>query len=103
MLESPSDQDLRRRLAVLRRDFLDDGMLEATSAGERAVRFELDPPALAIFEELPLVEERMELDLIDGRRNRGRFQQLLEVRDRVIAHADGTREALLPQLQERFP
>ncbi len=45
----------------------------------------------------------MELDLIDGRRKRGRFQQLLEVRDRVVAHADGTGEALLPQLLERFP
>src|SRR5205807_8386584 len=45
MLESPSDEDLSRGLAVLRGDFLDDGMLEATPAGERAVRFELDPTA----------------------------------------------------------
>jgi hypothetical protein len=77
VLEPPSDEDLRWRLVVRRGDFREEGMLQPAPAGERTVRLDLDPVALAVVEELSLVEEGMELHLIDCGRHRGGFQQFL--------------------------
>lgn len=55
MLETPTDQDLGGRPAVLRSNGLDDRVVESMSAGERTVRLELDAVALAEREQIGLV------------------------------------------------
>src|SRR5712691_3742540 len=103
MLQAPTNHDLCGRMGVLRGELRDDRMLQPAPSCERAVRLELDSVFLAKREQILLEEERMELDLIDGRRRWRRGQELFQVPDRVIAHADGTGEALVVQLQEGFP
>src|SRR6267378_3423485 len=88
MLQAPADEDLRGGPPVLCGDFRDHRVLEAASSGERAVCLQLDAMLLTILEEVTLVQERMEFDLLHRRRNRRGRQELLQVRNGIIAHAD---------------
>src|SRR6267143_3206936 len=103
VLQAPPNHDLRGRTGVLRGKLRDDRMFQPAPARERAVGLELDSVFLAKRKQVLLEEERMELDLVDGWRRRRSGQELLQVSDRVIAHADRTGEALVVQLQEGFP
>src|SRR3989442_10748122 len=103
MLKAPADQDLRGRPILLRSNFRDEAVRQATSPGEGAVRLKLDFPFATELEQLLLIQERMELDLVHGRWDRPGRKHFLQMADRVVAHADRTSEAFLVELRERFP
>src|SRR5438093_833024 len=103
MLQAPTNQDLGRGPTVPRCDLRNDRMIESMTTGEGAVCFELDLLAHAEFEQLLLIEERMELDLVHGGRSGCCGEQFLQVSDRVVAHPDRPRESLVTDLEERLP
>src|SRR2546422_6009891 len=78
-------------------------MIESMTAGEGAVRFQLNLLADAESEQLLLIQEGVELDLVHGGRSRGRPEQFLPVSDRVVAHPPRPRESPVTDLQERPP
>src|SRR5712692_6706940 len=103
VLQAPSNQNLSRRPLVLRCDLIDDRMLQSVPAGKGAVCLQLNPVAHAELEQLLLIQEGMELDLIDGGRNRRCRKQLLQVTNRVVAHADRPSESPVAELEQRLP
>src|SRR5256885_8441577 len=103
MLQAPTNQDLGRGPTVPRCDLRNDRMIESMTAGEGAVRFQLNLLADAESEQLLLIQEGVELDLVHGGRGRGRPGEFLPVSGRVVAHPPPPRESLLTGLQERLP
>src|SRR2546428_4510425 len=103
MLQAPTNQDLGRGPTVPRCDLRNDWMIESMTAGEGAVRFQLNLLADAESEQLLLIQEGVELDLVHGGRGPGRPAQFLHAADRVVAHPPPPPETLLPDLQERPP
>src|SRR2546422_2062306 len=103
MLQAPTNQDLGRGPTVPRCDLRNDRMIESMTAGEGAVRFQLNLLADAESEQLLLIQEGVELDLVHGGRGRGRPGQFLPGADRVVCHPPPPREALAPDLYERPP
>src|SRR3989449_7722532 len=103
MLQAPTNQDLGRGPTVPRCDLRNDRMIESMTAGEGAVRFQLNLLADAESEQLLLIQEGVELDLVHGGRSRGRPEQFLPVSDRVGGHPHRARAALPPALLERLP
>src|SRR3982751_1411726 len=78
-------------------------MVQTLAVRERAVRLDADAVPRAERAPLPPLEERRQLDLIDGR-NAGRLaQQLLEMRHQEVADADRTRAAFRVDALERPP
>src|SRR5687768_16692006 len=71
LLQMPADDHLRRRLAVLLCDLRNGRIVERGAAAERAIGLDLDPLRLMERAHLPLLILRMELDLVDGRRDAG--------------------------------
>src|SRR2546427_5448171 len=71
MLQAPTNQDLGRGPTVPRCDLRNDRMIESMTAGEGAVRFQLNLLADAESEQLLLIQEGVELDLVHGGRGRG--------------------------------
>src|SRR5690349_3596059 len=103
VLQGPAQQHLGGRLAVSRRDRAQARIGQLLAARERAVRLELNAVRAAEIEQGALVQERAEFDLIDARRRLGGGHELLEMSDRVVAHADRAALALLAQLHQRAP
>src|SRR2546426_6963801 len=68
MLQAPTNQDLGRGPTVPRCDLRNDRMIESMTAGEGAVRFQLNLLADAESEQLLLIQEGVELDLVHGGR-----------------------------------
>src|SRR3989442_3517110 len=66
MLQAPTNQDLGRGPTVPRCDLRNDRMIESMTAGEGAVRFQLNLLADAESEQLLLIQEGVELDLVHG-------------------------------------
>src|SRR3989441_11814544 len=71
MLQAPTNQDLGRGPTVPRCDLRNDRMIESMTAGEGAVRFQLNLLADAESEQLLLIQEGVELDLVHGGGGRG--------------------------------
>src|SRR2546422_4947373 len=103
MLQAPTNQDLGRGPTVPRCDLRNDRMIESMTAGEGAVRFQLNLLADAESEQLLLIQEGVELDLVHGGRGRGRPGQILHGSGRVVAHPAPPRGAPVPALSERPP
>src|SRR2546425_13294389 len=101
MLQAPTNQDLGRGPTVPRCDLRNDRMIESMTAGEGAVRFQLNLLADAESEQLLLIQEGVELDLVHGGRSRCRPGQFLQGSGRVVAHPHPPREVLVPDLSER--
>src|SRR2546426_7665261 len=72
MLQAPTNQDLGRGPTVPRCDLRNDRMIESMTAGEGAVRFQLNLLADAESEQLLLIQEGVELDLVHGGGGPGR-------------------------------
>src|SRR5437879_8225174 len=102
MLQAPTNQDLGRGPTVPRCDLRNDRMIESMTAGEGAVRFQLNLLADAESEQLLLIQEGVELDLVHGGRSRCRPEQFLQVSGRVVAHPDRPRAALVTDFQARL-
>jgi hypothetical protein len=67
--EMPADHDLRRRLAMFRRDVGNGWIAQQGPATERAPGFCFDPMLVVKRAQCPLLKPRMELDLIDRGRD----------------------------------
>src|SRR2546430_10558428 len=93
MLQAPTNQDLGRGPTVPRCDLRNDRMIESMTAGEGAVRFQLNLLADAESEQLLLIQEGVELDLVHGGRRRRRPRQLLPAAERVVSPPPRTRRA----------
>src|SRR2546426_4761644 len=98
MLQAPTNQDLGRGPTVPRCDLRNDRMIESMTAGEGAVRFQLNLLADAESEQLLLIQEGVELDLVHGGGGRGGPGQVLQGSGRVVAHPPPAREAPPPGL-----
>src|SRR2546425_7171230 len=98
MLQAPTNQDLGRGPTVPRCDLRNDRMIESMTAGEGAVRFQLNLLADAESEQLLLIQEGVELDLVHGGGGRGRPGQILPGSGPVVFPPPPTREALAPGL-----
>src|SRR2546427_2479983 len=103
MLQAPTNQDLGRGPTVPRCDLRNDRMIESMTAGEGAVRFQLNLLADAESEQLLLIQEGVELDLVHGGRRRGRPGEVLPGLGSVVAHPPRPRGAPLPGPQEAPP
>lgn len=60
-------------------------------------------PVINQIELHPLLQQRMQLYLVDHRRDAGFINQLLQMRHLEITHADALRQPLLLQLNQRLP
>src|SRR2546425_5167870 len=103
MLQAPTNQDLGRGPTVPRCDLRNDRMIESMTAGEGAVRFQLNLLADAESEQLLLIQEGVELDLVHGGRGRGCPGEVLPGAGRVVGHPPRPRGAPLTGLYERPP
>src|SRR2546425_4304923 len=103
MLQAPTNQDLGRGPTVPRCDLRNDRMIESMTAGEGAVRFQLNLLADAESEQLLLIQEGVELDLVHGGRGRGRPGQVLPGAGRGVSHPPPPRRAPLTGLLESPP
>src|SRR2546425_4154473 len=103
MLQAPTNQDLGRGPTVPRCDLRNDRMIESMTAGEGAVRFQLNLLADAESEQLLLIQEGVELDLVHGGRGRGVPGHVLPRLGRVVAHPHPARRAPATALLERLP
>src|SRR2546427_4082308 len=103
MLQAPTNQDLGRGPTVPRCDLRNDRMIESMTAGEGAVRFQLNLLADAESEQLLLIQEGVELDLVHGGRGRGRPGEVLPVAGGVVVHPPPAPGSPPPRLHERRP
>src|SRR2546421_8361671 len=103
MLQAPTNQDLGRGPTVPRCDLRNDRMIESMTAGEGAVRFQLNLLADAESEQLLLIQEGVELDLVHGGRGRGSPGAVLPGSGRGGAHPPRARESLATGLHEGHP
>src|SRR2546425_10387375 len=103
MLQAPTNQDLGRGPTVPRCDLRNDRMIESMTAGEGAVRFQLNLLADAESEQLLLIQEGVELDLVHGGRGRGGPAQILPVAERAGASPQPPPAAPLTGLSEPPP
>src|ERR1022692_757594 len=103
MLQAPSDHDLGRALGVSLSDVEDCRVAEFVSPRQGAVGLELYPLVVAEVEQLLLVEERVELDLVDGGGDLRAVEQLLKMSDGVVAHAYGPARTPSLELHQRLP
>src|SRR5437899_12762509 len=101
MLQAPTNQDLGRGPTVPRCDLRNDRMIESMTAGEGAVRFQLNLLADAESEQLLLIQEGVEVDLVHGGPRRRRPEQVRQVWDLVVAHPAARREAPATERQYR--
>src|SRR3989441_11119282 len=84
MLQAPTNQDLGRGPTVPRCDLRNDRMIESMTAGEGAVRFQLNLLADAESEQLLLIQEGVELDLVHGGGRPGRPAPFSPVSDSAV-------------------
>src|SRR2546427_3155313 len=98
MLQAPTNQDLGRGPTVPRCDLRNDRMIESMTAGEGAVRFQLNLLADAESEQLLLIQEGVELDLVHGGRGPGCPGQVLPGWAGVGAHPPPVGRAPPPRL-----
>src|SRR2546426_12647957 len=103
MLQAPTNQDLGRGPTVPRCDLRNDRMIESMTAGEGAVRFQLNLLADAESEQLLLIQEGVELDLVHGGGGPGWPGPVLPVGGRGVAPPRPAREAPAPGLSGRPP
>src|SRR2546426_3345920 len=103
MLQAPTNQDLGRGPTVPRCDLRNDRMIESMTAGEGAVRFQLNLLADAESEQLLLIQEGVELDLVHGGRGPGRPGQVLHVSGRVVVPPPPPRRSPPTALPQRLP
>src|SRR2546427_12401709 len=103
MLQAPTNQDLGRGPTVPRCDLRNDRMIESMTAGEGAVRFQLNLLADAESEQLLLIQEGVELDLVHGGGGPGRPGAFLPGSERVVAPPPRPRASPPPELHERLP
>src|SRR5437588_1718219 len=85
------------------RDLGDQWIAEYLSARERAVGFEDDPLFRAVVEELRWEVQGVEMNLVDCRSLRCRFEELCEPGRREVAYADRSRRVLLVERLEFMP
>ena len=102
-LQVPAQRDLRRRLAMLARQFLDHLFLYRLALGQRAPGFGGDAVALMEGAQLALRESGMQLDLVHRRRHAGILDQPAQVGLGEVRHADRARAAVLLHLDHRAP
>src|SRR3989442_8414388 len=98
MLQAPTNQDLGRGPTVPRCDLRNDRMIESMTAGEGAVRFQLNLLADAESEQLLLIQEGVELDLVHGGGGRGRPGEVLPVSGCVVVLPPPPPRVPLPRL-----
>src|SRR2546426_11778195 len=103
MLQAPTNQDLGRGPTVPRCDLRNDRMIESMTAGEGAVRFQLNLLADAESEQLLLIQEGVELDLVHGGGGRWGPGQILPGGGPVGGHPRRPRRSPLTALLERLP
>src|SRR2546426_1606009 len=103
MLQAPTNQDLGRGPTVPRCDLRNDRMIESMTAGEGAVRFQLNLLADAESEQLLLIQEGVELDLVHGGRGRRRPEEFLQRLGRGVSHPPRPRQSLATDLLELPP
>src|SRR5437879_13304697 len=103
MLQAPTNQDLGRGPTVPRCVLRNDRMIESMTAGEGAVRFQLNLLADAESEQLLLIQEGVELDLVHGGRARCHPQRFLPVWALVGAHRARPSHSLHSALQQHVP
>ena len=85
------------------RDVCHDRVVEPFATGERAIGLHDDLVLLAECTRLALLQERVDLDLVDGRRLVRLGEELLEVRHEEIADADVARAPVGLDALERPP
>ncbi len=93
VLQRPADQHLRRCAMATAGDIDHRGVVEPAAPAQRAVGLEHDSALAAVLEQRALIEERRELDLVDGRHDVCVGKQLVEVTIVEVAYADGPRVA----------
>src|SRR2546427_12021081 len=103
MLQAPTNQDLGRGPTVPRCDLRNDRMIESMTAGEGAVRFQLNLLADAESEQLLLIQEGVELDLVHGGGGPGGPGGVLPGAGRVGCHPPRPRGVPLTGLSEGPP
>src|SRR2546428_10960107 len=103
MLQAPTNQDLGRGPTVPRCDLRNDRMIESMTAGEGAVRFQLNLLADAESEQLLLIQEGVELDLVHGGGGRGGAGRVLPASGRGVGHPARPRQGLRTGLPQRPP
>src|SRR2546427_4545977 len=103
MLQAPTNQDLGRGPTVPRCDLRNDRMIESMTAGEGAVRFQLNLLADAESEQLLLIQEGVELDLVHGGGGRGAPGAVLQGAGLGVGPPRPPPPAPRPGLYERRP
>src|SRR2546428_14146793 len=98
MLQAPTNQDLGRGPTVPRCDLRNDRMIESMTAGEGAVRFQLNLLADAESEQLLLIQEGVELDLVHGGGGRGGAGRFLPGCGCMGSYPHPTAQVPLPEL-----
>src|SRR5437899_4701169 len=78
-------------------------MVESMSAREGTVCLQLNPMLHAGLEQVLLVQEGMEFDLVHGGWNRCCREQLFEMANCIVTHADRASEPLVVDLEQRLP
>ena len=105
LLQGPAEHDLGGCPAVGLGQGADGPLAELRPARQRAVAFETDPMGRAERVDILLLAEGTEGDLIDGGDDASvaRAKELFEIRDHVVADADGPAATVSEERFERPP
>ena len=101
----PANDDLRRRFAVLIRQFTNDFLVKHPFAalGQRAPGFGLDLVCGVPRMKLALLHQRMQFNLVNHRRDARFINQALQVMNLEITDADAFNQPLFLQLNHSLP
>ncbi len=101
----PADDDLRRGFAVLVRQLANDLLVEDsfTALGQRAPGFGLDLMGRVPGMKLTLLQQRMQLNLVDHRRDASFVDQALQVANLEVTDADALHQPLLLKRNHPLP
>ena len=103
MLDVPAKDDLRYRFADAAGDLGQRWVTEHFALRDRRPGFGHDPVRLAVLVDLPVLEVRVELDLVHGRHHVPFGGEALEMRNLEVRDADRPRPAVLLELLKRLP
>ncbi|CUJ10681.1 Uncharacterised protein [Achromobacter xylosoxidans] len=103
MLQVPAQRHLGRRLAMLARQFQDGLVLGDLALRQRTPRLGGDAVLIVKSAQFALREARMQLDLVDRRRDAGGVDQALQVGLGEIGHTDRAGTAVFLHLDHGAP
>ena len=103
VLHAPAQQDLGDRPSDAAGDVRQDRVIQPPSVGERAVGLDDDAVLPAERRGVAPLQERRQLDLIDGGDVPGGAEQLVQVRHQKVADADRPGALLLVEALQRPP